>query len=81
MTSQLTRSQLVDQYAQYKRDLKVSANNPYYRPNVLEEAGYWLGYPAPLHAFDGNITWERVGYWARVRGIIADVMGETGGAV
>lgn len=64
--------------AQYERYAKQHDRAPHIFsvPGAEDEAGYWLGFPNPLHAFDRDTSTEArsKGHYMHVREIILDVL-------
>lgn len=69
----MIRQELIAEYATFKQ-AHDRAPNPYSVPNEREEAGYWLQYSAPLHAFDACRA--SGAWWDRVRWIIVETLAD-----
>ncbi len=73
MDASIDRQTLIGEYLAY-RDTFNRAPNPWSVPNVREEAGYCLQFPAPLQTVEnlaGGTDVFRIGaYWSHVQALI-----------
>ncbi len=84
MNATTDRQTLIGEYLAY-RDVFNRAPNPWSTPNVREEAGYCLQFPAPMQISEtlagGNDVFQIGAYWSHVQALILTALHREGKGV